>query len=70
MTPWKYSKHAAMALLAIVITIYVSFADVSVIKGMSWLEILYAGTFSGLIIFALTKFKNLKVYTKEPIAKV
>jgi SSS family solute:Na+ symporter len=65
MTPWKYSKHAGVGLLAVVFSIYAYFADFSVIKGMGYMEIVYAAVFSLLIIFALTRFKNRNDSTQD-----
>ncbi|MCM8536593.1 MAG: solute:sodium symporter family transporter [Lentisphaeraceae bacterium] len=56
MTPWKGAKPAGAILIAIVLAIYINFADMSVIGAVATSEKAYAGLFILGVVFTIFKF--------------
>jgi SSS family solute:Na+ symporter len=56
LTPWKYTVPAGITLIAIVVGIYASYADMSVIGDVAGIEKITAALFLGSGIFAVCKF--------------
>lgn len=65
LTPWKHARATGVVLVVLVLLIYGSFADFSVIRSMPAWEAVLAAGFAALCLFAVARFRRESGDTEE-----